>query len=78
MKPAQAIKALGANAKRADVARTAAALQIHPWNNSAEESERLAAAQWALANWRAYQAAADAARMLRAARDSGRLIIVAG
>lgn len=78
MNAAQAIKALGASATRATLRNTVAALQMHAWNNTAAETERLAAAQWALRNWRAYQAAADAARMLRTARESGRLIIVRG
>lgn len=59
---ARVIAAIGANARKDDTARMVKALKLHPWLNTAEETERLACGELALAHWSAYQRAAAEAR----------------
>lgn len=58
----EAIAALGGRATRHQVRQAVKALSLHPWGNSADERQRLAAGQWALRNWGAYAAACAAIR----------------
>ena len=65
----QAIHVLGINARRHDTRQTVAALTLHSWNNTDADCERLAAAKYVLAHWRAYQKSCNARRDRLQPRD---------
>ena len=46
---------LGVNRTRHGCQNIARALSLFPWNNTAQDRERLEATRWALRHWHAYQ-----------------------
>ena len=64
----EVLGALGTNRARWEVRNTAKALSMHSWLNTPAETERLAAAKFALGSWSVYARACDAYRDARVFR----------